>query len=162
MGNLLSEVHPELIEQWSERNLPLTPDKITYGSNKVVWWKCRECGNEWQSVVYARIKGTVCPVCADRAVMAGYNDLATTDANLLSEWDYEKNKDISPDKISRNSTRSVWWKCSLGHSWKAKISERTIEGKGCTVCEKEYLTVFPKLAVVLCSEEANKDADGYG
>lgn len=38
MGNLLSEVHPELIEQWSERNLPLTPDKITYGSNKIVWW----------------------------------------------------------------------------------------------------------------------------
>ena len=43
---------------------------------------------------------------------------------------------------------SVWGKCSLGHSWKAKISERTIEGKGCRVCEKEYLTVFPKLAVM--------------
>ena len=44
--------------------------------------------------------------------------------------------------------RSVWWKCSLGHSWKAKISERAIEEKGCTVCEKDYLTVFPKLAVM--------------
>ena len=31
MSNLLSEVHPELISEWSERNLPLTPDKITYG-----------------------------------------------------------------------------------------------------------------------------------
>ena len=44
--------------------------------------------------------------------------------------------------------QSVWWKCSLGHSWKAKISERAIEGKGCKVCEKDYLTVFPKLAVM--------------
>ena len=44
--------------------------------------------------------------------------------------------------------QSVWWKCPLGHSWKAKISERAIEGKGCKVCEKDYLTVFPKLAVM--------------
>lgn len=121
---------------------------INEKSRKNVWWKCRECGNEWQSVVYARIRGTICPVCADRAVMAGYNDLATTDAHPLSEWDYEKNKGISPNKVSRNSMRSVWWKCSLGHSWKAKISERAIEEKGCTVCEKDYLTVFPKLAVM--------------
>ena len=27
MSNLLSEVHPELVAEWSERNLPLTPDK---------------------------------------------------------------------------------------------------------------------------------------
>ena len=27
--------------------------------------------NEWKSVINARVKGTVCPVCADRAVLAG-------------------------------------------------------------------------------------------
>ena len=26
MGNLLSEVHPELVAEWSDKNLPLTPD----------------------------------------------------------------------------------------------------------------------------------------
>ena len=45
MSNLLSEVHPELVLEWSERNLPLTPDKITYGSNKIVWW-IGTCGHE--------------------------------------------------------------------------------------------------------------------
>ena len=39
MSNILSEVHPELVAEWSDKNLPLTPDRITYGSNKVVWWK---------------------------------------------------------------------------------------------------------------------------
>ena len=146
--NDFATTHPQLAQEWSDRNLPLAPDMINEKSRRNVWWKCRECGYEWQSVVYARVKGTVCPVCADRAVMAGYNDLATTDAHLLSEWDYEKNKNISPNKISRHSMQSVWWKCSLGHSWKAKISERAIEGKGCKVCEKDYLTVFPKLAVM--------------
>lgn len=145
--NDFATTHAELAEEWSNRNLPLTPDMINEKSRKNVWWKCRECGNEWKSVVYARIKGTVCPVCADRAVLPGYNDLATTDAHLLDEWDYEKNKDITPTAVSRNSMKSVWWKCSLGHSWKAKIYEHTIEEMGCPVCEQEYRSVFPQLAV---------------
>lgn len=239
MTGSLASVHPELIPEWSEKNLPLTPDKITFGSNKRVWWKgacghewetsvkarskgekcpicsgarviegindlatlkpllaqewskknklkptevsvashkkiiwkckhgheweampdevnaksrhnvwwkCKTCGNEWKSVINARVKGTVCPVCADRAVLAGYNDLATTDRKLLAEWDYEKNS-LLPTQVSRKSMKSVWWKCSLGHSWKAKISDRTIIGEKCTVCENEYRSVFPGLAV---------------
>ena len=39
MNNSLAEVHPELITEWTEKNLPLTPDDITFGSNKKVWWK---------------------------------------------------------------------------------------------------------------------------
>ena len=145
--NDFETTQPQLAEEWSDRNLPLTPDMINEKSRKNVWWKCRECGNEWKSVVYARIKGTVCPVCADRAVLPGYNDLATTDAHLLDEWDYEKNKDITPAAVSRNSMKNVWWKCSLGHSWRAKIYERTVEEKGCPICEQEYRSVFPQLAV---------------
>ena len=36
MTGSLASVHPELIPEWSEKNLPLTPDKITFGSNKRV------------------------------------------------------------------------------------------------------------------------------
>jgi len=41
MNNSLAEIHPELISEWSEKNLPLTPTDITFGSNKKVWWKGR-------------------------------------------------------------------------------------------------------------------------
>ena len=92
MNNSLAEVHPELVSEWSEKNLPLKPDEVNAKSRKNVWWKCRKCGNEWESVINARVKGTVCPVCAEREVLAGYNDLATTDSQLLSKWDYEQNK----------------------------------------------------------------------
>ena len=50
MSNSLQSVHPELVSEWSEKNLPLTPDKITFGSNKRVWWK-GACGHEWQTSV---------------------------------------------------------------------------------------------------------------
>ena len=33
MNNSLAEVPPELITEWSEKNLPLTPDDITFGSH---------------------------------------------------------------------------------------------------------------------------------
>ncbi len=45
MNNILSTVQPELVLEWSEKKLPLTPDKITYGSNKLIWWK-GTCGHE--------------------------------------------------------------------------------------------------------------------
>ena len=28
MNNSLAEVHPELVSEWSEKNLPLTPDTL--------------------------------------------------------------------------------------------------------------------------------------
>ena len=144
--NDLQTTHPEIASEWSEKNLPLKPDEVNAKSRKNVWWKCRKCGNEWKSVVNARVKGTVCPVCAEREVLAGYNDLATTDSQLLSEWDYEQNK-LKPTEVSRTSAKRAWWKCRHGHSWSMKINERTILNKGCRICEQEYLSLFPALAV---------------
>ena len=46
MNNSLAEVRPELVPERSEKNLPLKPDEITFGSNKkrmvdphkTFWW----------------------------------------------------------------------------------------------------------------------------
>ena len=145
MSNSLAAVHPELVAEWSEKNLPLTPDSITFGSNKKVWWK-GACGHEWQTSVKARSNGEKCPICSGARVIAGINDLATTDNQLLSEWDYEQNK-LKPTEVSRTSAKRAWWKCRHGHSWSMKINERTILNKGCRICEQEYLSLFPALAV---------------
>ena len=121
--NDLATLLPDIAAEWSEKNLPLKPDEVNAKSRKNVWWRCSKCGNEWKSVINARVKGTVCPVCAEREVLAGYNDLATTDSQLLSEWDYEQNK-LKPTEVSRTSAKRAWWKCRHGHSWSMKINER--------------------------------------
>ena len=90
MSNSLASVHPELISEWSEKNLPLTPDKITFGSNKKVWWK-GACGHEWETSVKARSKGEKCPICSGARVIEGINDLATLKPLLAQEWS-KKNK----------------------------------------------------------------------
>lgn len=87
MSNSLASVHPELIPEWSERNLPLTPDKITFGSNKRVWWK-GACGHEWETSVKARSKGEKCPICSGARVM---KDVRSFYGMAQSDLSREKN-----------------------------------------------------------------------
>ena len=147
--NDLKTKYPFLAAEWSEKNLPLTPDAVNEKSTKNVWWKCNTCGYEWKAVVKARVKGGMCPVCAERAVLQGYNDLGTTDPYLLSEWDYEKNSKWTPSNVSRNSMKVVWWKCGAGHSYRAKITDRTIEQKGCPQCEAEFQQALPQMLIMM-------------
>ncbi|WP_243023760.1 zinc-ribbon domain-containing protein [Clostridium sp. AM28-20LB] len=37
----------------------MKPDEVNAKSRKNVWWRCSKCGNEWKSVINARVKGTV-------------------------------------------------------------------------------------------------------
>ena len=147
--NDLQTKFPSLAIEWSDKNLPLTPDAVNEKSTKNVWWKCNTCGYEWKAVVKARVKGGMCPVCAERAVLQGYNDFGTTDPHLLSEWDYEKNAKWTPSNVSRNSMKVVWWKCGAGHSYRAKITDRTIEQKGCPQCEAEFQQALPQMLIMM-------------
>ena len=94
MENRFARVHPELVSEWSESNFPLTPEDITYGSKKVVWWRA-DCGHEWQASPKSRSAGEKCPICAGKRVIPGINDLATINPELAEEWSGEH---IFPDK----------------------------------------------------------------
>ena len=52
----LADGYPELVREWSDKNGDLKPDMVTYGSNKIVWWKCHVCGYEWQSLTVYKVK----------------------------------------------------------------------------------------------------------
>lgn len=47
--NSLADVRPDVIKCWDySKNGNLYPNKFTVSSNQVVWWKCPDCGHEWQ------------------------------------------------------------------------------------------------------------------
>ena len=142
--NDLATTHPQLVKEWSSRNDELLPDSVNQRSTENVWWHCNACGNEYRAVIKSRVQGVGCPVCAERSVMPGYNDLAATDPELLLEWDYEKNADVQPFAVSRNSMRPVWWRGRCGHRWKDKIYNRAVENTGCIFCQKEHQGNLPK------------------
>lgn len=61
--NDLSTTHPKLAAEWHPtKNGDLTPDKVTYGKGKKVWWICTE-GHEYQATILHRCHGTNCPIC---------------------------------------------------------------------------------------------------
>jgi len=147
MSNSLSAVHPELIVEWSKKNLPLTPDDITFGSNKKVWWK-GSCGHEWQTSVKARSNGEKCPICSGARAVAGINDLSTLKPGLASEW--SKKNEIKPTEVTVGSHKKVIWKCRLGHEWTASVKSRSINGSGCPYCSHNKVLVgFNDLATVV-------------
>ena len=86
LENRLSVRRPELVPEWSEKNLPLTPDDVTYGSRKKVWWKCPK-GHEYQASIASRsgFNKTGCPYCSGNRVLAGFNDLATRFPDVAAE-----------------------------------------------------------------------------
>lgn len=146
--NDLSSCYPELSREWSEKNGRLLPEDVNERSTKNVWWKCGTCGYEYKAVIKSRVHGLKCPVCTQRAVLAGYNDLATTDPELVLEWYYDANE-RKPTEISRLSQYPVWWKGACGHKWKDKVFCRAVEGAHCIYCEKEFVQVLPRLLVMV-------------
>ncbi len=151
--NDLQTVNPNLATEWHhEKNNGLTPADVTPNSHKTVWWKCNE-GHEWQAIIGNRHKGNGCPYCAGQKVLKGTNDLQTVNPTLANEWNYGKNKELTPADVLPNSNKKIWWKCSKGHEWQAKIQDRN-KGKGCPYCSGRYAikgvndlqTVNPALA----------------
>ena len=153
--NDLATLHPDLVEEWPIRNGDLTPDSVNDKSSRNVWWHCKACGNEYKAVIKSRVHGLQCPVCAERAVLKGYNDLETTDAALMMEWDYEMNTKRDPSTFSRYSMYPVWWKGACGHRWKDKIFHRTVDGAGCIYCESDFRKTLPQLMVMYYAKRNN-------
>ena len=132
----LAETHPELAKEWHPtKNEFITPNDVTPGSGKKVWWKC-EMGedHEWQSLISNRLKGSGCPVCSGRMAVLS-NCLATLNPNLAQEWHPSKNKDLTPFNVKLKSNKKVWWKCEkqADHEWLAPIAHRS-NGTKCPYC----------------------------
>lgn len=126
--------HPELMPEWDwERNLKVLPSDIVCNHHGKVWWK-DAYDHSWQATTSNRIRGNGCPYCAGRMVLKGFNDLASRFPELIKEWDKDKNDAMAPDEVTSGSLKSVWWRCGLGHSWKASIASRTGKKTGCPYC----------------------------
>ena len=152
--NDLETTNPKLAAQWHPtKNKTLTPQDVTAGSGKRVWWQCKQ-GHEWQSSVNARNHHqTGCPVCTGKKVLVGFNDFASQQSKLLSEWHPQRNSSIQPTDVTEFSNKKVWWRCEAGHEWEELISNRSL-GRRCPYCsnkrlisgENDFKTQFPELA----------------
>ena len=146
--NDFATTNPELIKEWDFEKNKIKPDEIATTYNKKVWWKC-EKGHSWNAIIYPRLKGAGCPYCSNNKVLKGYNDLATTNPEVLKDWNYKRNKEmnISPYNISHGSTKKVWWKCKNGHEYCTSVAQKIRGNIVCPICSnQQVLTGFNDFA----------------
>ena len=61
--------------------------------------------------------------------------LLASEADVLLEWAYDLNKDITPDQVSYRSWKKVWWRCSIcGKEYQQSIKFKVKDGLGCNTC----------------------------
>ena len=122
----------DLLAQWDRtKNEDHDPARISYSAHVYAWWRCGK-GHEWRARVNSRVQGTACPVCANRVIAVGENDLAATHPGLAAQWHPTKNGALTPQMVVAGSRRKVWWQCENGHEWQASILSR-VGGSGCPV-----------------------------
>jgi len=150
--NDLTTTHPEFAleaDGWD-------PTKVSKGSEINRDWVCK-FGHKWTVSPNSRTskKKTGCPVCSNKKVQFGVNDLYTKNKAISSEaygWD--------PKLVTQFSGKIVEWRCSEGHIWKARIYSRTKGKSGCPVCVNLKIEVgFNDLATT--HPELAKEAFGW-
>lgn len=124
--NDLATLNPDLAKQadgWD-------PTQIGPGAHKKRGWKC-EFGHTWSSLVSDRSNGVGCPICSNRKLAVGINDLASTHPDLAKEalgWD--------PATVMAGTNQKRRWQCSEGHTWNAVVNGRAFRGVGCPTCAR--------------------------
>jgi hypothetical protein len=134
--NDLATTHPAFASEWDpDGNKSLRPGEVTRGSNRSVWWRC-QYGHRWSAKINNRTSksGSGCPICSNRIIVSGVNDLASQRPTLASQWHPERNGDLYADQVGVGSHHRAWWQCPLSHEWLAMIDSRAKGDLGCPFC----------------------------
>jgi very-short-patch-repair endonuclease len=121
-----------------ERSGQIDASKIAPNSHQKLWWQClKDQRHVWEARVYSRVKNEEsCPYCSGYKVDET-NSLLSLFPEICSEWDFEKNAPLTPDKITSGTRRKVWWICQHGHSFNSSIVQRTKKKSGCPFCSNK-------------------------
>lgn len=110
--DLVQEMHPTL-------NGDIKAESLTAGSHLKIWWICKK-GHEYDAVVKNRANGSGCPYCSGKKTLPE-KSVSITHPELVKFLHPTKNKGFSPEKVTANYLKPVWWLCDKGHEWQETI-----------------------------------------
>jgi hypothetical protein len=141
----LSKTHPKLATEAHEWD----PRSVSASSKLKVQWKCKK-GHIWTAQIGNRTnRNDGCPICANKKLEIGFNDLKTTHPELAKQalgW--------NPEEFMAGQVVKKKWKCPKGHTWETSIAYRTKGKTGCPTCKgkkvengfNDLASKFPKIA----------------
>lgn len=132
--NDLATTHPNIA---AELENPKDAINLKAGSTRKVKWKCPN-GHIYIDSPYCRItEHTDCPFCPNHKVIAGYNDLATTDPEQAKHLRYPE----LATQITRSTDKRVEWVCDKNpkHIW--KTAPYNYRKGGCPYCANKKILI---------------------
>lgn len=131
--NDLGTVDPDLASEWSTNN-NRAPNSVMKSYSLTARWTCQTCGGEYSCPINERKVGDdACPYCNADLILAGYNDLLTTDPKLAAEW--SPNNSRAADTVRKSNRFPARWICPECHGeYRAMISEREVDDDSCPYC----------------------------
>lgn len=132
--NCLASLKPKIAKMWhSTKNGKLTPDDVTLGSGKKVWWKCK-CGHEWQAyvkqvVLSENAKSNGCHKCEIK-FLRGYS------IEQIREFAQKRGGKCLSKKYINLQTKMLWV-CENGHTWKSTFASTKKRENFCIYCHKK-------------------------
>lgn len=170
--NSLEKERPDVATKWNyDKNGNLTPAMFSVSSNEKVWWRCPDCGHEWESSINSMTReGRYgCAICSKirqgrtftMGIVKKVGSLAETMPEIAKQWHPTKNGALTPHDITAGKFKPVWWLCpKCGHEWQASTNNRK-KGVGCPCCSgrvpkpgvNDLGTKFPEISKEWCYEK---------
>ena len=144
----LAAKYRKVAKEWiTERNAPLTPDMVWPGTHEEYWWQCPKVSyHQYKRACYLRTtQGQGCPYCNSRNDVHPKDSLAARFPKIAKEWDKALNEGLTPERVTPNSGRRIWWRCRAGHAWQGTPDARVGHDAACPVC-RSLAVRFPALA----------------
>ena len=164
--NDFETLYPDIAKEWHPtKNGDKKPFEFLPGSSFDAWWLLpyddpntgKHFDFEWKTKIVSRTSNELgCPYLSNQRLWPGFNDLETTNSELLLSWDYSKNK-ISPSETSIGSKSRYWWICNkCGHSWETTPYNRS--RTECPNCNSYLSSSFPEQAIFYFVKKYYPDA----
>ena len=137
-SNCMRVRRPDLAAEFDTEKNQRTPDNLAAGTRRALWWRCRPHGHEWRATGATRVaNNSGCPVCVNKKVKIGVNDMATTRPDLAAELHGSRNGEITSRDVVAGTSKSLWWQCrQCKGEWKATGDSRANKGRGCRRCRR--------------------------
>lgn len=166
--------HDEDVNNGIPHPHPAEPSEISWGSSIKVYWKCKEGHESFLSPSGRKANKndtfTMCNKCAARVrarnrrkTFATKNNLAENIPQAADEW-VRSEHGLSPYEVSCHSLEMVHWRCSKGHEFDKRVTDRVYTKNGryflheCAECTKYLRTSIPEQIIYYYVKQVFPDA----
>jgi len=90
------------------------------------------------------------------------NSIAVLYPNLVAEWDYKNNGELTPDRVNIGSKYKAHWICpTCGYKYRASVNNRTSRNSGCIKCAYKKNATAKSKAVYMIDPKTKRIVEKF-